>query len=84
MSYKSGGVQCIHTNNVSKQFNFSLSTASYLESEYNALDRYYNEKSEQATKYHYQIGTLNSQLSSKRWELTQALEAAKLLVKKKK
>ena len=26
MSYKSGGVQCIHTNNVSKQFNFSLST----------------------------------------------------------
>lgn len=24
MSYKSGGVQCIHTNNVSKQFNFSL------------------------------------------------------------
>ena len=26
MSYKSGGVQYIHTNNVSKQFNFSLST----------------------------------------------------------
>jgi len=76
------------------------SATSFLESEYNALDRYYNEKCEQVTKYHYQIGTLNSQLSSKRWELTQALaaeareeaerrakaalEAAKSLVTKKK
>ena len=58
--------------NVETDTNLSAS-GSCLLAEYNALNNYYNERSIEIDECNRKISSINSQIASKRWELTCAL-----------